>query len=290
MRAVSGVIFDIQRNSYVDGPGLRTTLFLKGCNLRCLWCHNPEGIAPQPQYVHYASRCSACGMCLGTCPQGALLRIGQPDEKKCTLCGRCALYCPAAAIRIYGQRVTAGEMLELLVRDKAYFDASGGGLTLSGGECMLQPDFVFALCALCKESGISTAIDTAGHVPWEWLEQMIPAADWFLYDLKAFDSDVHRSLTGVDNALILQNVQNLLKRCPEKVILRIPMIPGANDDEQDSQIEKIVAFLRDLPKPHTVELLPYHRLGEGKRAALGSESFVAAIPPPERMELLRKLF
>ena len=289
--SVQGTIFDIQRNSYVDGPGLRTTVFLKGCNLRCKWCHNPEGLSGKVQYVHYPALCTGCGTCRAVCSCSALEEIGHPDAEKCTLCSRCVTYCPSGAIRVYGQNVTAGDTAALLARDKGFYEASGGGATFSGGECMLQIDFLEAAASLCRENGVSVAVDTAGCVPFDRFERMMPLTDWFLYDLKAFDADVHRALTGADNALILDNFRRLVCSVPEKVILRIPVIPGANDGaESGGQIEKLTAFVRTLPRPARIELLPYHRLGESKRDALGADNFSSEIPSEDHMAELNALF
>ena len=288
---VQGTIFDIQRNSYVDGPGLRTTVFLKGCNLRCKWCHNPEGLRAEAQYVHYPALCTRCGTCSVVCSRGAIETVGRPDADKCVLCGKCATYCPNGAIRVYGKRVTAGETAALLARDKGFYETSGGGATFSGGECMLQIDFLEAAASLCRDAGVSVAVDTAGNVPFDRFERLLPLADWFLYDLKAFDGDIHKALTGADNALILDNLRRLLTLAPEKVILRVPVIPGANDGpETGNQIEKLAGFVRTLPRPAKIELLPYHRLGESKREALGVDAFAAEIPSAEHMAALNRLF
>ena len=288
--AMRGIIFDIQRNSYVDGPGLRTTVFMKGCNLNCKWCHNPEGLNAESQYVHYEKLCTGCRLCQRICLQQALNEIGRPDNKKCILCGKCALYCPNAAIRLYGRTITPEELMDVFVRDKAYFESSGGGVTFSGGECLLQAAFVAQTAKMCANENISVAIDTAGNVPFESVEMLLPYAQWFLYDIKAEDSDIHKRLTGVGNKRILENLRRLLDIAPEKVILRIPVIPGCNDTPQNSQIPKIAALLSRMPKPYELELLPYHRLGESKRAALGEEFFSTDVPDKTHMEALKQLF
>lgn len=216
--------------------------------------------------------------------------IGRPDNKKCILCGKCALYCPNAAIRLYGRTITPEELMDVFVRDKAYFESSGGGVTFSGGECLLQAAFVAQTAKMCANENISVAIDTAGNVPFESVEMLLPYAQWFLYDIKAADSDIHKRLTGVGNKRILENLRRLLDIAPEKVILRIPVIPGCNDTPQNSQIPKIAALLSRMPKPYELELLPYHRLGESKRAALGEEFFSTDVPDKTHMEALKQLF
>ena len=290
MKETSGVIFDIQRCSYVDGPGIRTTVFLKGCGLRCVWCHNPEGIRPEPQYVRYQTRCERCGKCARICPNHAIGADGSVDLEKCALCGICADHCPNGAIKIYGRSAVPSEIFGLLKKDERYFRSSGGGVTFSGGECMLQPEFLLETAKLCKTEGISVAIDTAGNVPWERFEAIEPYSDWFLFDVKAIDETLHKKLTGVSNALILANLERLLALCPRKVIVRIPVIPGCNDDEDGGEIARIAGYLSTLPKPYAVEPLPYHSLGELKREAVGEAAFKTAVPTKEHMEKLKRLF
>ena len=255
------MIFDIQRNSFVDGPGIRTTVFFKGCNLRCKWCHNPESQSFEKQMMFYKDKCTGCGKCREVCPN---------HLKKCDFCGKCELYCPADARKVCGREYTSDEVFAEVIKDKAFYDNSGGGVTFSGGECMLQLDFLCEILEKCKAAGIHTAVDTAGNVPWESFEKILPFTDLFLYDIKAFGAELHRKGTGVSNELILENLKNLSGRAD--VIVRIPVIGGYNDN--DEEIRQIVDFLKQI-KIIKAELLPYHAMGEHKYTALGRnpESF-----------------
>ncbi len=245
-------IFDIHRASTVDGPGLRTTVFLKGCNLNCFWCHNPEGKSPEPQLARFAEKCVECGTCRSVCRS--------PDA--CIACGTCAKHCPSDALRLFGKCYTVDELLEIIAADKPYFDATGGGLTLSGGECMLYPEFVAELARSCQERGISVAIDTAGNVPFSSFALLLPYTDLFLYDVKALDCDLHRRGTGVGNKRILANLQRLID-LKKPILVRIPLIPQFNEGEEVERIQRFCEE-RDL----LYEILPYHRIGESKRDAL----------------------
>ena len=273
-----GLIFDIERCSYVDGPGIRTTVFFKGCNLHCAWCHNPESQSAKRQMMHHQNKCTGCGKCLEKC---------QHRATGCVLCGRCTLYCPHDAREICGEEYTADRVLGEVLKDRSFYEASGGGVTFSGGECMLQIDFLKELLMLCREHGIHTAIDTAGCVPYERFEEILPYTDLFLYDVKCFDSDLHRQYTGVENTLILQNLKRLLST-DTPVWVRIPIVPDVNDTKEEMQ--KIKAFLEGCPAPERIELLPYHAMGEHKYAALGMDTQKFQAPTPESMENLKRIF
>ena len=216
------MIFDIQRNSFVDGPGIRTTVFFKGCNLRCKWCHNPESQSFEKQMMFYKDKCTGCGKCREVCPN---------HLKKCDFCGKCELYCPADARKVCGREYTPAEVFAEVIKDKAFYDNSGGGVTFSGGECMLQLDFLCEILEKCKSAGIHTAVDTAGNVPWKSFEKILPFTDLFLYDIKAFGAELHRKGTGVSNELILENLKNLSGRAD--IIVRIPVIGGYNDNDEE---------------------------------------------------------
>jgi len=244
-------IFDIQRGSTVDGPGVRTTVFFKGCNLRCRWCHNPESQNPMPQLAFFKQKCMGCGVCRAVC-----------KNEECVACGECAEYCYAEARKIYGKLYTADEVYAILVRDKSFYDATGGGVTFSGGECMLYPDFVRELGEKCKADGISVAIDTAGCVPKENFERVLPIADLFLYDVKCIDPELHEKYTGKSNELILSNLDMLIA-LGKKIIVRVPVIPYFNEGEE---LEKIKAYVEKRGLPY--ELLPYHDMGESKKEAI----------------------
>ena len=280
--SLSATIFDIQRGSYVDGPGIRTTVFMKGCNLGCAWCHNPESQNAKPQRMFYKNKCVLCGKCVTVCPSGALTFDNSPvlNPEKCTLCGKCALWCPADAISVCGKTMDTEAVFREVRKDKAFYETSDGGVTVSGGECMLCPDFVAELLDKCKKDGIDTAVDTAGNVPFGSLEKVIPFTDIFLYDIKCVTPDVHKKFTGVVNNRILDNYK-LLISMGKRVIVRVPMTTecSANDEE----FPKIAAFLNEY-KPEKVELLPYHALGENKYRAIGREPEIFHAPSKEDME------
>ena len=275
---MKATIFDIQRNSYVDGPGIRTAVFFKGCNLRCAWCHNPESQSPKHQMMFYKNKCMGCGKCREKCPH---------NLESCDLCGKCSLFCPQDARDICGKEYTVDEVLKEVLKDKAFYETSGGGVTFSGGECMLQIEFLTKILKACKENGIHTAVDTAGHVPYERFEQILSFTDLFLYDVKCFDSDKHRQYTGVENQLILKNLKRLLAT-DTPVWVRIPIIPTFNDTVEEMQ--KIKAFLSSCGAPEKVELLPYHAMGEHKYAAIGKETQIFSVPSEEKMKHLENIF
>ena len=251
---MTATIFDIQRNSYVDGPGIRTTVFFKGCNLNCFWCHNPESKKKHPQMMFFKNKCTGCGKCKEKCQNGL---------EKCDLCGKCTLYCPSEAREICGREYTVDEVMKEILKDKPFYETSGGGVTFSGGECMLQIDFLCEILRKCKENGIHTAVDTAGNVPWESFERVLPYTDLFLYDVKCITESLHKKGTGVSNELILQNLQRLKGKAD--IIIRVPVIPEFNDDA--SEQDKIKEFLQQN-NFEKVEYLPYHDMGEHKKDAL----------------------
>ncbi len=275
---LTATIFDIERNSYADGPGIRTTVFFKGCDLACAWCHNPESQDPAPQMMFYRDLCRGCGKCAKVCPHGL---------EKCDLCGRCALFCPTDARRICGKEIGAEELLAEILKDKDFYENSGGGATFSGGECMLQIDFLCEMLRLCRENGVHTAVDTAGSVPFERFERILPWTDLFLYDVKCFGAEKHKACTGADNARILDNLRRLFS-LGAKIRIRIPVIAGVNDSLEEMQA--IRAFLDSCGRPEKVELLPYHAFGENKYAALGRP--VPSFSPPDaaRLAELRRVF
>ena len=270
-------IFDIQRNSFVDGPGIRTTVFFKGCNLKCAWCHNPESQSPKPQMMFYRDKCTGCGKCKEICPT--------PDN--CILCGKCTFYCPADARKICGKKYTVDEVFAEIIKDKAYYDNSDGGVTFSGGECMLQIDFLAEILKKCKENGIHTAVDTAGHIPFESFKKILPYTDLFLYDIKIFDTQKHKQYVGVGNELILENLKKLFK-ANAKIWIRIPIIPDVNDSIEEMQL--IRDFLDKNGKPEKIELLPYHAMGENKYSAIGENVCTFNTPTNETMGLLKSIF
>ena len=271
-------LFDIERSSYVDGPGIRTTVFFKGCNLRCAWCHNPESQSPHPQMLVYKNKCTGCGKCKEKCPN---------HLESCELCGKCTLYCPHDAREICGKEYTVDEVMREILKDKTFYENSGGGVTFSGGECMLQIDFLEAILKECKNNGVHTAVDTAGHVPFECFEQIIPYTDLFLYDVKCYDSDKHRQYTGASNELILSNLGRLLKM-GIAMWVRIPIIPTVNESEEE--MLNIKKFIISCGSPEKIELLPYHAMGEHKYAAIGKQAQTFSVPSKEKILQLKRVF
>lgn len=272
------IIFDIQRNSFVDGPGIRTTVFFKGCNLKCAWCHNPESQSAKPQMMFYKDKCTGCGKCKSVCPH---------HLEQCELCGKCTLYCPVDARKVCGKEHTVDEVLKEVLKDQAFYETSGGGVTFSGGECMLQIDFLAEILKKCKENGIHTAVDTAGHIPFESFEKILPYTDLFLYDVKMFDNENHKKYVGVGNDLILENLKKLFK-AGAKIWVRIPVIAEVNDSVEEMQ--KIKCFLDSCGAPEKVDLLPYHAMGENKYIAIGKNAQYFNPPDNNKLNELKAVF
>jgi pyruvate formate lyase activating enzyme len=262
---VTGVTFNVQRFSTEDGPGIRTTVFMKGCPLRCRWCHNPEGLSPKPQLVWYDVRCLAARACLSACPTRALeltpagMRI---DRERCEPCDRCAGACPSAALEIIGRHWTPQELFALVAKDAVFYETSGGGVTVSGGEPAMQPDFLEAFLALCHEGGIAAAIDTCGYADWSVYERLLPHVTLVLFDLKVADEERHREATGVFPERIFENAAAMAAR-GVPMWVRTPVIPGYTDDE--ANVAALAAFIaRRLPTVQRWELLAYTNLGRPK--------------------------
>lgn len=271
------MIFDIIRNSFVDGPGIRTTVFFKGCNLKCAWCHNPESHSIQRQMMFYKNKCISCGKCKEVC---------HFDLTDCDLCGKCELYCPNDARKICGKEVTTDEILQEILKDKAFYEESNGGVTFSGGECMIQIDFLAEILKKCKENNIHTAVDTAGNVPWESFEKILPYTDMFLYDVKCAADELHKKWTGVSNKLILENLKKLSDKFNEDIIIRIPIIGGVNDNEEEMQ--KITKTLQKI-RYSEAELLPYHKMGEHKYEALSVKTNRFTVPKEKDIEKYKEI-
>ncbi|HYG57960.1 MAG TPA: glycyl-radical enzyme activating protein [Symbiobacteriaceae bacterium] len=260
-----------------DGPGIRTTVFLKGCPLNCWWCHNPESIAPGQQLMIRADRCIACGACLAACPHGAVTEAFGTDKAKCQICLACVNACHAEARLAVARTVTVEQVLAEVAKDAIFYEESGGGVTFSGGEPLLQPEFLCRLLALCKAKEIHTAVDTTGFAKWPDLMRVSTCTDLFLYDLKLMDEAAHRKYTGVSNETILRNLQDL-SRLHHNIIVRIPVIPGVNDCE-----ENLVAtgeFVAGLGGVREINLLPYHKAGVTKYQRMGKPYELPEAEPP----------
>lgn len=267
-----GMLYDIQRFSLDDGPGIRTTFFLKGCNLRCQWCHNPESIHPEPQLLYYAAKCQSCGACVQICPQQAhaLDGVHRFDRKRCNACGLCERVCPSGALLLRGREITPEDVVTEAMKDYAFFASSGGGITFSGGEPLLQPAFLAESLRLLRQRDVHTAVDTAGNVPWSSFAAILPFTNLVLFDLKAFSVSKHRSATGADNEQILRNLQTLSTGTSCTLWVRIPAVRGLNLlGPEDEEWHRMLFFLRNLSRIERIDLLPYHRLGEVKYEALG---------------------
>ena len=277
----TGLLMDVKRFAVHDGPGVRTTLFLKGCPLRCLWCHNPEGISPRPETAYYAHKCMYCGECARVCPSGAQrMDAGGRhvfEREMCVACGACEGACLGEAMKLFGRTVTVGEAESIALEDRAFYAHSGGGVTVSGGEPLLQADFVRALFARLKGQGVHTAADTCGNVPWTAFESVLPFTDLFLFDVKHIDSDAHRALTGAGNERILDNLRRL-SDANARIEIRMPLVPGANDGMDT--LERIGALLGGL-NVETMRVLPYHALARSKYAALGKPDTMPDVPSPD---------
>ncbi len=261
----NGLTFSIQRFSTDDGPGLRTTVFMKGCPLRCAWCHTPEGIAPHPELVWHDVRCIGARGCLSVCDESALelssggMRI---DRGSCTVCARCAEACPSGALEIIGRAWSADDLMTELLKDRVFFETSGGGITFSGGEPIQQFEFLCQVLPRCKSAGLQVALDTCGLAAWERYERVLPYVDLVLFDLKLMDSDQHRSATGASNVLILDNARRMAER-GTRLWVRTPVIPGYTDSEEN--ITSIACFIREhLPAVERWDLLAYTNLGQPK--------------------------
>ncbi len=284
-----GTITDIKRFAIHDGPGIRVTVFFKGCPLTCWWCHNPECIDFSPQLIHYENRCMGCLECVRVCPAGALEKGGNfpiLHREKCIYCRECEEVCPTGAVEVVGRKVSVRYLIREVEKDLPFMHDSGGGLTLSGGEPLAQPDFAEALLREAKERGIHTAVDTCGHVPFSVIERVCPLTDLFLYDLKFMDREKHRRYTGVSNELILENLEKLANR-GARVQVRIPVLPGINDSEMEDMAEWL-----SLKGIEDVALLPYHKAGEVKYRRLGMPYRLKDLRPPsaEQLQEIKVLF
>lgn len=291
LKQVRGTIFNIQRFSVHDGPGIRTTVFLKGCPLRCFWCCNPESQDARMELSYSAADCAVkqgCGNCVEVCRHNAIsLEEGEirRHASACAACFRCVSVCPTQSLEIVGKNVTAGDVLKAVTDDAPFYRFEDGGMTFSGGEALIQADFVEASCRLLQKEGISTAVETCAYLPYETLARTIPLLDYILIDIKHIDSEAHKRGTGVGNELILENIRRLCADFPHiNLTLRTPVIPGFNDSEET--VAAMAAFAGSLPNAG-YELLPYHRLGESKYVKLGKEYSFKGISSPSEEQMAR---
>lgn len=283
-----GLIFDLKQYAINDGPGIRTTVFFKGCPLRCRWCHNPEGQSFAPEMMIRASRClTDCSECVAACPEGAIVKTaGVPvlDRPRCNACGKCADVCPAQAIERVGRRLSAAQLLREIEKDRIFQEESGGGVTFSGGEPLSQPDFLSEILDHCRKKEIHATVDTCGFAPADVLEKIAEKADLILFDLKAIDEKKHIAFTGESNRLILENLKRLAAK-GKKIVVRIPVIPGVNDDEEN--ILGTAEFLRSLGTISEISLLPYHKLGRDKYRGLEKKADDDDFTPPSADQIER---
>jgi len=275
-----GVVFDIKRYAIHDGPGIRTTIFLKGCPLDCPWCHNPEGKKPQPELMWWSARCLGCRSCVEACPREALTLEAAltVDQERCDLCGACAEACTTEALEIVGHEATVEEIMKEIRKDAVFYEESGGGVTFSGGEPTMQAGFLRELLRACKEEGFHTAVDTSGNVDPVALLILSDYIDLFLYDIKTMDEEIHRDHTGTSNRLILENMRRL-SNAGKSVIVRMPLIPGFNDDEENAR--KTGEFVSSLATVKQICILPYHKGGTEKLGRLMETGPYYETEPPE---------
>jgi pyruvate formate lyase activating enzyme len=277
---MNGMIFDIQRFSIHDGPGIRTTVFFKGCSLGCRWCHNPEGISPAPVLSFMASKCIGCGYCFRACVRAVhSMRGGQHvmDRSRCEVCGRCATECHAQALELIGRRASVEEVMAEVLADRAFYQTSGGGMTLSGGEPLMQFEFALALLRAAKNERLHNCVETSSFVSWTNFERVLPLTDLFLCDVKDTNDARHLANTGVSNGLILSNIRRL-HEAGANIRLRVPLVPGCNDAQDN--LDGLARLAAELPRIEGVEILLYHKLGLGKHQRLGSHNPLEFDPSP----------
>ena len=266
----TGIIFNIQKFSVQDGPGIRTTVFFKGCPLRCRWCSNPESQASHPEIMVHSIRCIGCKSCLEVCPEEALIlkenRVVGIDRNRCNLCYQCAEVCPSRALEMTGRLMTVNEVMKVVCQDKLFYVNSGGGVTISGGEPLAQPEFLLALLKEAKRESLHTVLDTSGYAPWECIEKILDYVDMVLYDIKHPNSEKHLKWIGVKSKLIQDNLEKIRSNGKTKIWIRIPIIPGVNNTMEE--VKKLKEIIRKID-PMKVSLLPYHAWGRSKYEKLG---------------------
>ena len=286
----SGLVFNVQRFSVHDGPGIRTVVFFKGCPLHCFWCQNPESIKPHPEIAYYHNKCIKCGDCIPICPEKCLDTAVEEliDREKCTVCLKCADTCSYESLKTVGKWYSPRDLLAKVERDRVFFEDSGGGITLSGGEPTLQNKFLEPFLHLCKNSGLNVTMETCGYFDYDDISAVLKKLDCILFDLKIMDETSHIEFTGKSNKIILQNLARMISE-NILVIPRVPLVSGMTMD--DRNVEEIIKIL-DALHLHTVHLLPYHSLGESKRRPLGEPPHPKKIIPPGRIgiEVIRHRF
>lgn len=284
------LIFDIKRYAINDGPGIRIVIFFKGCNLHCAWCHNPESISAKPEKMYAPSKCIQCGSCVEACPENAITLTSEgifTDSELCRQCGRCTDVCPTKAIEMSGRVMSVSEIINIIEKERPFFDQSGGGVTFSGGEPLIHTKLLVELLDECICRGIHTAIDTAGNVSLETLLKVAERANLFLYDLKTLDTNIHKHWIGSGNEKIIHNLQALAETGAH-IIIRIPLIYGINDD--DVNIEKTAVFVASLAgEKKEVHLLPYHAIAQNKYVKLGKSEQFEKLKEPDKDSLIKAI-
>ncbi|WP_319466365.1 glycyl-radical enzyme activating protein [uncultured Pseudodesulfovibrio sp.] len=284
-----GNIYNIQRMSVHDGPGLRTTVFLKGCPLKCLWCSNPESQKTTPQMMYFENLCTGCGGCTEVCPNDAVtIQNGKSvwDIEKCTDCGKCADVCPSKAREMSGKEMTVEEVMKIVRKDALFYENSGGGVTFGGGEPTSGGQFFLDMAQAARDEGFHVTVDTCGYCPEERFDKTIELADLFLFDCKHMDPEQHKKLTGVDNTIILRNMRAALASGKE-VHIRMPLMPDMNDS--DENIAAMAAFFKEFGRDE-IEVMPCHAFGRSKYAALGWEYRMSGEYTPEQLEVVKQRF
>jgi pyruvate formate lyase activating enzyme len=287
-----GLVFNIQRYSIHDGPGIRTVVFLKGCPLRCAWCDNPESQKPTPEAMFFEKECIGCGSCIEACKAKAIAcstNLSTPDHiihSLCNACGACVERCPSKALRVVGRIMSSEDVIAEALKDKRFYEKSGGGLTISGGEPLAQPEFTAEILMKSHEHNVDTAIETSGYASWRTLQGILRFTDLVLYDLKHMDCKRHQELTGVSNARILDNIRRAAKL--RRVIIRVPVVPGCNDSEEN--IAAVASFAKTIGTEE-IHLLPFHQFGSDKYERLGMKYTLKGVPPvaAQRTEHLHRL-
>jgi len=282
--SLNATIFNIQKFSVNDGPGIRTTVFFKGCPLACAWCHNPESIHPQPELVYFNKKCIGCHLCVNVCKQSALSADGHKikiNREKCVRCGACTEACPSEALQMAGRQMPLTDIMAEIEKDVVFYQQSGGGVTFSGGEPMVQIDALEALLKLSKARGLHTAVDTSGHARWQDFERILEFTDLFLFDIKHLEEEMHRRYTGVSNKIIIENLRQLSER-KATIGLRLPVIPGVNDS--DAHIDELGKLLSSI-NIQKIFLLPYHGIARGKYERLGQTYSLESLAEPSQMAM-----